>query len=127
MLRQTGELTEQTLRNYYGEKRFEQVAESNAIEGSTLSVGETELAVLKGVTITGHDPAYARDAIALDKALNRIAELARQAEPPIGIEQVGRWSIPPGTRKHSRITPHPSKDVGSGDVPNGAMGGLVDR
>lgn len=88
MLRQTGELTEQTLRNYYGEKRFEQVAESNAIEGSTLSVGETELAVLKGVTITGHDPAYARDAIALDKALNRIAELARQAEPPIGIEQM---------------------------------------
>lgn len=88
LLRGLGELTEQTLRAYYGEKRFEQVAESNAIEGNTLSVGETELAVLKGVTITGHDPAYARDAIALDKALTRIAEMARQAEPPTGIEQL---------------------------------------
>lgn len=62
LLRRTGRLTEQTIRDYYGEKRFEQVAESNAIEGSTLSVGETELAVVKGMTITGHDPAFARDA-----------------------------------------------------------------
>ena len=85
LLRHTGTLTEQTLRDYYGEKRFEQVAESNAIEGSTLSVGETELAVLKGVTITGHDPAFVRDAIALDKALSKIAEMARQAEPQTGI------------------------------------------
>jgi hypothetical protein len=56
LLRRSGVLTEQTVKDYYGEKRFEQVAESNAIEGSTLSVGETELAVLKGITITGHDP-----------------------------------------------------------------------
>ena len=72
LLRRAGTLTDQTLRDYYGEKRFEQVAESNAIEGSTLSVGETELAVVKGITISGHDPAYAKDAIALDRALNRI-------------------------------------------------------
>lgn len=85
LLRHTGTLTEQTLRAYYGEKRFEQVAESNAIEGSTLSVGETELAVLKGVTITGHDPAFVRDAIALDKALSKIAEMARRAEPQTGL------------------------------------------
>ncbi|MDV7401434.1 hypothetical protein RZS08_58995, partial [Arthrospira platensis SPKY1] len=57
LLRRSGVLTEHTVKDYYGEKRFEQVAESNAIEGSTLSVGETELAVLKGITITGHDPA----------------------------------------------------------------------
>jgi Fic family protein len=71
-------LTAKTLKRFYGEKRFEQVAESNAIEGSTLSVGETELAVLKGVTITGHDPGYTRDAISLDKALQRLVELAQK-------------------------------------------------
>lgn len=77
LLRHGGLLSAETLKNYYGERRFEQVAESNAIEGSTLSVGETELAVLRGVTITGHDPKFVRDAISLDHALTRIAEIAR--------------------------------------------------
>lgn len=88
LLRSNGTLTEQTVRDYYGEKRFEQVAESNAIEGSTLSVGETEMAVLKGITITGHDPAYAKDAMALDKALTRITELARITKNPTDISQL---------------------------------------
>lgn len=88
LLRRSGTLTEQTVRDYYGDKRFEQVAESNAIEGSTLSVGETELAVVKGITITGHDPAFARDAVALDRALSRIAELARDTSTPTDIQQL---------------------------------------
>jgi len=88
LLRRTGMLTDETLVNYYGEKRFEQVAESNAIEGSTLSVGETELAILKGITITGHDPGYIRDAIALDNALQRMAEMARENKSPTNIEQL---------------------------------------
>lgn len=88
LLRRSGTLTEQTIRDYYGDKRFEQVAESNAIEGSTLSVGETELAVLKGITITGHDPAFAKDAVALDRALTRIAELARDSTTPTNIQQL---------------------------------------
>ncbi|WP_152555149.1 Fic family protein [Desulfonatronum thiodismutans] len=88
LLRRTGTLTDETLRDYYGEKRFEQVAESNAIEGSRLNMGETELAVLKGITITGHDPAYTKDAIALDHALTRIAELARVRETPANIQQL---------------------------------------
>jgi Fic family protein len=88
LLRHSGMLTEQTIRDYYGDKRFEQVAESNAIEGSTLSVGETELAVVKGITITGHDPAFARDAVALDRALSRIAELARDVSVPTNIQQL---------------------------------------
>lgn len=86
LLRRNGTLTEQTVKDYYGEKRFEQVAESNAIEGSTLSAGETELAVLKGITITGHDPAYAKDAMALDRALTRITELARDVKHPTNIK-----------------------------------------
>lgn len=88
LLRHSGTLTDETLANYYGEKRFEQVAESNAIEGSTLSVGETELAVLKGVTITGHDPSFIRDARALDAALLRMTELARENKSATNIEQL---------------------------------------
>jgi Fic family protein len=88
LLRREGVLNPDTLRHYYGEKRFEQVAESNALEGSTLNVGETELAVLRGTTITGHDPAYVRDAIALDKALMRITELARNGSLPTDIQQL---------------------------------------
>jgi Fic family protein len=80
-LRQAGKLTPATLKAYFGETRFEQIAESNALEGSTLSVGETQLAVLRGITITGHDRAYSKDAVALAKALERITELARVAVP----------------------------------------------
>lgn len=86
LLRGEGRLTEETLRRYYGQKRFEQVAESNALEGNTLSVGETELAVLKGVTISGHDPAFSRDARSLDAALRRLADMARQAGPTTIVE-----------------------------------------
>lgn len=88
LLRLSGVMTDETLKEYYGEKRFEQVAESNAIEGSTLTAGETELAVIKGITITGHDPAYIKDAIALDKALTRITELARCHDKPTDISQI---------------------------------------
>lgn len=89
LLRAQGKLTGSTLHDYYGEKRFEQIAESNALEGSTLSVGETELAVLKGMTISGHDPAFSRDAQALARALDELTEMAR-AETPTDIEQVLR-------------------------------------
>ena len=81
LLRGEGKLSEATLRAYFGEKRFEQIAESNAIEGSTLSVGETQMAVLRGITITGHDPAFAKDAVNLSRALERMVELARDRLP----------------------------------------------
>ena len=81
LLREQGQLSEQTLRAYFGDTRFRQIAESNAIEGSTLSVGETELAVLRSVTITGHDPAYSKDAVNLSKALERMVELAGEKSP----------------------------------------------
>lgn len=80
-LREQGRLTRATLDDYFGDKRYEQIAESNAIEGSTLSIGETELAVAKGITITGHDPAYTADAVNLSNALERMVELARDPTP----------------------------------------------
>ena len=87
LLRAEGTLTDQTLRAYFGDKRFEQIAESNAIEGSTLSVGETQLAVLRGITITGHDPAFSEDAVNLSVALDRMVEMAQQRTPTT-IEEV---------------------------------------
>ncbi|WP_179224291.1 Fic family protein [Geodermatophilus pulveris] len=87
LLRGEGTLRDETLRAYFGDKRFEEVAESNAIEGSTLDVRETQLAVLSGIAVTGHDPAYVRDAINLARALDRTVELASQ-QRPTDIEQV---------------------------------------
>jgi Fic family protein len=81
LLRSTGKLSEATLKLYYGEKRFEQIAESNGIEGSTLSVGETQLAILKGMTITGHDPKHSDAARSLAVALDAINEMARDPAP----------------------------------------------
>ena len=80
-LRRAGRLTESTLRAYFGDKRFEEVAESNAIEGSPLTVRETELAIRKGVTISGHDPSWSRDAIHLDEGIRFLHKLARSQRP----------------------------------------------
>lgn len=74
-------LTSETLELYYRNTRLIDVTESNAIEGSTLSLRETERAILRGVTLTGHDPRYVRDAKALFEAFERLADLARTKEP----------------------------------------------
>ena len=87
MLRAAGRLNPETLRLYYGDQRFEQIAESNAIEGSTLSVGETQLAILKGMTITGHDPKHSEAARTLAKALDAILDMARDPLP-VGLAHV---------------------------------------
>jgi Fic family protein len=75
-LRKDGILNQSALKLYYGQKRFEQVAESNAIEGSTLTVRETELAITKGITVDEHNPQYVEDARALDRAHEKLIELA---------------------------------------------------
>jgi Fic family protein len=80
LLRSQGRITPQTLQEYYGSTRFDQVAESNALEGSTLDVGETRLAVLKGNTVLSHDERYVRDAKALYEALQRMEALASAAK-----------------------------------------------
>ena len=88
-LRSQGRLTKQTLKAYFGDKRFEEIAESNAIEGSPLSAGETELAVLRGVTISGHDPSWSLDAVNLSRGLDYVVELAKDRQgPPIHLVQL---------------------------------------
>ena len=81
LLRSTGKLNPDTLRAYFGQTRFEQIAESAAIEGSTLDAGETELAVMKGVTVSGHEPRFSRDAVGLAGALDTLVEIARTPAP----------------------------------------------
>ena len=87
LLRGAGKMTDATLGRYYKNTRLIDVTESNGIEGSTLELRETELAVMKGATLTGHDPAYVRDAKALFKAFERLADLARDRSAT-NIEQV---------------------------------------
>lgn len=82
-----GALTVETLRRYYANSRLRDVTESMAIEGSTLNLRETELAVLPGMTLTGHDPGFVRDAKTLFAAFERLAELANLQEPT-GLGQV---------------------------------------
>jgi len=78
-LRAAGKLTPKTLEAYYGGMRFEQVTESNALEGSPLGLGETIRAIEKGVTIASQG--YEQDAQGLYKALLRLEELARVKRP----------------------------------------------
>ena len=80
-LRSAGKLTSTTLRAHYGDRLYEQIAESNAIEGSPLTVKETELAVSKGITISGHSPGWTSDAVNLAKGLNFANELAGDRRP----------------------------------------------
>lgn len=87
LLRGSGQLNDVTLGRYYQNTRLLDVTESNAIEGSTLELRETELAVMKGATLTGHDPGYVRDARTLFRAFERLTELARSKDAT-NIEQV---------------------------------------
>ncbi len=76
LLRSKGNLRQETIEKYYQHSRLEDVTQSNAIEGSPLTIRETELAVQR-VTLTGHDPAYAKDAQTLFAAFEKLAQLAR--------------------------------------------------
>ena len=80
MLREQGRLTDQTLRAYFGDKRFEQIAESNAIEGSTLSVGETQLAASRS---RGTIPSTRRPPSTSRRPWNAWSDSPRTALPQI--------------------------------------------
>jgi Fic family protein len=81
LLRDQGTLTSATLARFYSQSRYEQVAESNGIENNPLDVGETQLAVETGTTLTGRDPRHIRDARSLFNAVDRLTELARANAP----------------------------------------------
>lgn len=128
LLRREGTLTAATLRKFYGEKRFEQVAESNAIEGSTLSVGETELAVAKGVTLTGHDPKFVQDARHLDQALARLAEFARSKTPTsLNEAKAINGLVLNGDETTGEFRTYPVRISGSSHRPPATWGAIMDK
>ncbi len=121
LLRDEGRLSKQTLQAYFGDKRFEQIAESNAIEGSTLSVHETQLAVERGIPITGHDPAYSKAAVNLSKALQHMVELARDKAPTdVGQVKELHALILGGARAAGLVRSEPVLIAGSPHVPAGS-------
>ncbi len=63
--------------------RIEITYTSNALEGNTLSAGETALVIEKGITIGGKPLKDHLEAIDHNEALSWIFELARQTENPI--------------------------------------------
>lgn len=128
LLRSNARLTDETLRRYYGDTKFEQIAESNAIEGSTLSVGETEIAVLKGTTLTGHDPGYVRDAQALAQALDRLAELAKSPGPTDKMELKELHELIMEGKHHAgHFRSEPVRISGSAHKPPPTWGEVMDQ
>ena len=54
-----GRITDKIVEEYLNEKRYEQIAESNALGGGTLSTRETRLAILQKNMATRQNPAKA--------------------------------------------------------------------
>lgn len=82
-MRTTGALTPEVLgklRNYF---KIKNIYNSNAIEGSTLDVGETRLVVEQGLTISGKPLKDQAEAKNLSAALDFLEELAKNIEIPI--------------------------------------------
>ena len=82
-MRSTGALTPEVLgklRKYF---KIKNIYNSNAIEGSTLDVGETRLVVEQGLTISGKPLKDQAEAKNLSAALDFLEELAKNIETPI--------------------------------------------
>lgn len=127
-LRSTGRLTPEVLGNLRRYFKIKNIYNSNAIEGNTLNVGETELVVQQGLTLTGkplRDQAEARN---LSEALDFLEDMASCADKPItetdirqmhafvlkGIndEEAGRYRRVTVVISGSKYAPPPAEDVG---------------
>ena len=76
ILRSRGQLEPQTLARLRQEWGFLQVHESTAIEGNELSLNETEMAILRSITITGKPPKHSLEVRNLHAALEFLESLA---------------------------------------------------
>lgn len=70
-------LSNDAIKNYYEAEITEHVYESNAIEGSTLTLHETDLIINKGITVSGKSIAEVDEAIGTKKAFLFILENLR--------------------------------------------------
>lgn len=76
-----GTLSGQALQRLEEFFRLKNIYNSNAVEGNTLSLGETQLVIQKGLTITGKPLKDTVEAKNLSHALDFFRELARQGKP----------------------------------------------
>lgn len=81
LLRRRGSLREETLRRLREEWGIRQVYESAGIEGNQLDMSETQMAIQRGITISGKPPEHSEEVRNLHSALGYLEELAQVNEP----------------------------------------------
>ncbi len=81
VLRSKGQLEQETLDRLRKEWGFLQVHESAAIEGNELSLNETQMAILRSITISGKPPKHSLEVQNLHSALQFLESLAETKGP----------------------------------------------
>ena len=82
-LRETGTLSPAVLAKLRRFFKVKNIHHSNAIEGNSLSVGETRMVVEEGLTLTGKPLKDQAEAKNLSEAIDFLEDLARSSEQPI--------------------------------------------
>ncbi|MDX2162504.1 MAG: Fic family protein [bacterium] len=85
LVRQLSPESLERLREYF---RLKNIYNSNAIEGNSLSMGETQLVVREGITISGKPLRDTLEAKNLSNALDALEALASTPENPITLQDV---------------------------------------
>lgn len=81
LLRTRGSLDEPTLAQLRREWRVKQVYESAGIEGNQLTLGETQIAIQRGITISGKPPEHSDEVRRLNEALDYLEQLIYDKGP----------------------------------------------
>ena len=87
-MRRVGKLSPSTLAHIHNLFKTKGIYHSNAIEGNALTIGETQLVVEMGITITGKSLRDQAEAKNLSHALDFMKELAVNREQPITLSDV---------------------------------------
>lgn len=80
-LRRDGALDEATLKALRKEWNITQVYESAGIEGNTLTLNETQLAISRGITISGKPPEHSDEVVHLYEAHQYLEDLLKEPGP----------------------------------------------
>ncbi|MCE2473123.1 MAG: Fic family protein [Anaerolineae bacterium] len=88
MRREVGKLSPQVLSYVKQQFRIKGIYHSNAIEGNSLSIGETRTVVEQGLTIAGKSLKDQAEAKNLSHALDRMEALAGDKEIPITLKDI---------------------------------------
>jgi Fic family protein len=87
LLRSNGSLDEKTLAKLRQEWGIQSVHESAAIEGNQLTLNETEIAIQRGITISGKPPEHSREVQDLNEALQYLETITGSHSP------ISQWEI----------------------------------